>query len=69
MQNRNRKKVIELFVVPAGWFARFVGDEKIIELFNTDTLPTAFTAAANESVVLSAIQKMNPNHDVQVRSA
>ncbi len=69
MQNRNRKKVIEIFVIPAGWFARFVGDENIIDLFNTDTLPTAFTAAAAEDVVHSAIQKMNPNHDVQVRSA
>ena len=65
MRNRNRQKVIEIFVVPTGWVARFVDDEKIMKLFNTDTLPTAFTAAAKESVVLSAIQKLNPNHEVR----
>ncbi len=65
MQDRNRKNVIELFVIRTGWFARFVGDQNIIDLFGTDTLPTAFTAAADAEVVLSAIQKLNPHHEVR----
>ena len=65
MQDRNRKKVIEIFVVPSGWVARFVGDENIMKLFNTDTIPTAFTAAADVEVVHSAIQKLNPQHEVR----
>lgn len=47
-----------------GWCAQFVNDANIVELFGTDTLPTAFTAAAPFELVRSEIQKLNPNHDV-----
>jgi hypothetical protein len=45
-----------------GWMAQFVGDQKIMEAFGADTIPTAFTAQANPLTVLREIQRLNPSH-------
>ena len=65
MQNRNRKKVIEIFVVPTGWIARFVDDEKIMDAFGTDSLPLPFTAVATVEEVEQQVQKLNPHHEIR----
>jgi len=63
---RNQQQVIELFLIAnQGWFARFVNDENVVELFGTDTLPTAFTSSANFETVQAEIQSMNPQHEIR----
>lgn len=66
MTHKQHENVIEIFLnSKTGWLARFVGDRKVIELFGTDTLPTAFTAQAPVEMVEKAIQKLNPHHEVR----
>ena len=65
MQDRNRKKVIEIFLVPTGWVARFVDDRKIIDAFGTDTIPLPFTAVAPVEMVEQQVQKLNPLHEIR----
>lgn len=59
---------IVLIKTQKGWMAEYFGKdayvEKIINLFGTHILPTAFTAAAPAHQVLSAIQQLNPTADV-----
>lgn len=62
-------KKIELFLDVKGWMARFPGNEELIRLFGTDTIPTAFTPAAEPSLVKCEIQKLNPGADVVVLGA
>jgi len=57
-------KTIKLINSKQGWFARFVDDARVIALFGTDTLPTAFTEQASPMMVKSAIEKKNPEHKV-----
>jgi len=56
---------IELSKDTRSWYAKFIGDKKIVELFGTDTLPTAFTAAAKYDDVEAEIQRLNPNHTIR----
>jgi len=66
MQSSKQKNLIEIFLIAnQGWFARFVGDENIIELFGTDTLPTAFTSNACFETVSKEIQSLNPHHEIR----
>lgn len=45
-----------------GYSARFVGKlrQEIVDLFGTDTIPTAFTAAADPDKVLAFVRKSYP---------
>ena len=43
-----------------GWMAKHVNMPEIVDLFGTDTLPTAFTAAAPAKLVLAELEKRNP---------
>ena len=56
---------IELSKDTRGWYAKFIGDKKIVELFGTDTLPTAFTAAAAYDDVERELQRLNPHHTIR----
>lgn len=62
---------IVLTCTSTGWVARHSGpmSEKIIELFLTDTLPTAFTADAPAEMVRTAIQRGNPLCRVEIDQA
>jgi hypothetical protein len=51
--------LITLFNTPSGWQARFSGpvlDSIIMPAFGTDTIPTAFTAAADPRKVQRELQ-------------
>jgi hypothetical protein len=63
--NQNR---IVLTRTPLGWVATHSGPlaEKIVELFRTNTLPTAFTADAPPDMVLAAIRRGNPLCQVEI---
>lgn len=58
-------QTITLYRTPDGWMARH-SDPTIRELFGTDTLPTAFTAAASTETVLIEITRRNPTCRVTV---
>ena len=55
--------VIKLYRTEAGWMARFEGPHSVVMRagFNTDTLPTAFTAQVEAGTVLQAIAQLNPD--------
>lgn len=57
---------IELFVDNGNWMAKF-SEPEIVELFGTDTIETAFTAAASPSKVLAEITALNPDCAVMLR--
>lgn len=44
------------------WFAKFTGPHaaEILELFGTDTIPTAFKSRTPTAIVLAEVQKLNP---------
>jgi hypothetical protein len=58
---------ITLFRSDNCWAARYSGSgsERILEAFETDTLPTAFTDDAPAETVLAIMSALNP-HDVVV---
>lgn len=49
-----------------GWHATFTGPhaKEINDLFGTDTIPTAYTAAADAERVMAGIRSANPGVDV-----
>jgi CBS domain-containing protein len=51
---------IELFIFNGSWHAKH-SDHKVFELFNTFTLPTAFTATASAEEVLKRMKQLNPD--------
>ncbi len=57
-------KTIKLINSSQGWLARFINDDKVLRLFGTDTIPTAFTENASPMVVKAQIEKLNPEHKV-----
>lgn len=57
------KHTVKIFNSPKGWMARF-SDPSIMKLFNSDTLPTAFTESASPMTVLEKIKALNPDCDV-----
>lgn len=50
---------IWLYRTQQGWMAKH-NDPSIVDLFGTDTLPTAFTMHADEGEVLATIRDLNP---------
>jgi hypothetical protein len=52
------QQTITLYRTPDGWMARH-SDPTVKELFGTDTLPTAFTAAASAETVIAEISRLN----------
>jgi hypothetical protein len=64
MQNK-----IRLFRSDFCWMAEYTGPEADtwIKLFGSATIPTAYTAAAEASLVLQEIQRRNPDSEVTVR--
>lgn len=66
MQEHGR---ITLIHTETGWFARFSGQiaETIQQVFNTDTLPTAFTGSAKAGEVKRDIQIKWPRCVVEVQ--
>lgn len=63
--------MIELFRAPSGWMARHTGEDRalVVDLFGTDTLPTAFTAYADADVVVESITLLNPESQVVIKEA
>ena len=59
-------KRIELVNTEAGWIARFINDPEVLELFDTDTLPTPFGSSTGWATVLNAVKRLNPDHDVVI---
>jgi len=49
-----------------GWSAKFVNDTEILELFGTDTLPTAWTRHALGSEVKQKLQLNYPCHVISI---
>lgn len=54
---------IILIYTPRGWLAQHSGPHafEVVDLFGTDTIPTAFTAQAPSEVVAAEIRKLNPD--------
>lgn len=63
--------MITLFKTNGGWNARFSGPaaEIIWDAFGTDTIPTAFTAAADAGKVQREIQANWPDCVVRIEGA
>lgn len=58
---------IVLFRASQGWMAQYVGPHRaqVMSLFETDTVPTAFTSQARKDVVLREISRLNPTVTIQ----
>ena len=63
-----RVNVITLYRARDLWVARHSGAaaRSLVDLFNTDTLPTAYRASADAERVLLAIQALNPDWIVEL---
>lgn len=59
---------IKLYKTPSGWKAWHVGPyaARVREAFQTDILPTAFTAFAEADEVLAAMRRLNPGFEVRI---
>ena len=57
-------KKIQLINSKQGWLARFINDQKVTDLFGTDTLPTAFTEEASPMEVKREIERLNSGYEV-----
>ena len=57
-------KKIRLINSEKGWLARFIDDDDVLQLFGTDTVPTAFTEQASPMVVKAEIERLNPGYKV-----
>ena len=57
------KERIELFIHDGTWMMK-TDCPKIMGLFNTDTIPVAFTSACPAAVVENAIRKLNPDANI-----
>ena len=60
-----KTETITLVRRATGWFA-IHSDPRVTELFNTDTIATAFTERALGEVVLREIRRLNPACDVHL---
>ena len=56
-------QTIKLINSKDGWLAKFEGDEKVMRLFGTDTIPTPFNESASPMTVLNIIKERNPDHN------
>ena len=48
------------------WLAKD-SDPQVVELFGTDTLPTAYTLSATAEQVIAGLQKRNPAKSIMLR--
>jgi len=60
------KKSIEVYKNGGSWVAKFNNDPEIMDLFGTDTVPTAFTDKASADLVFTELQAANPRCNVIV---
>lgn len=60
----NGPKHIQLSVVNGQYVAKYVNDPETVRLFETDTLPTPYSASVPACEVVDAIGRMNPKHVV-----
>lgn len=51
---------IELILKPDGWYSKF-SDPSVIELFGTDTIPTAYGPTVTAATVWIEIAQRNPH--------
>lgn len=58
---------IQIHLGPQGWLATYTGPHaaEIADLFDTCTIPTAFTSQAPLPMVIGEIQSRNPGVTVQ----
>lgn len=59
----NTMETMKLFRGIDGWNVR-TDNQRTIELFGTDVLPTGFTERAEAETVLNRIKELNPDADV-----
>jgi len=57
-----KKETIEIIAGSDCWLARYPGNQEIIDLFGTDTLPTAFTPRMAKADVIARLKPLNPRH-------
>ena len=57
-------KEIKLINSKKGWLARYINDDRVMSLFGTDTISTAFTEKASPMMVKSEIERLNPEYNV-----
>lgn len=59
---------ITIWKEPTGYVVNFGGRMayEVTSLFGTNTIPTGFTAQADENEVLAAIKECNPDCDVRL---
>lgn len=65
MKQTHLPHTIKLFIDNGHWMAKF-SEPEIVELFGTDTIETAFMAAAPADRVLPEIQALNPHCIVSI---
>ena len=60
--------MIILHCINNTWLAQHTEEDrqKIVELFGTNTIPTAFTAQAPAAMVLAQIRQLNPGKTVEL---
>lgn len=58
--------MIELRLINGTWHATETGEREamILELFGTNTLPTAYTDKSDADTVLAGIRRLNPGVEV-----
>lgn len=64
--------MIQLYIGMPGecggtWIADHMGDLRVLDLFGTTIIPTAFTSAASPEFVRDQIQYLNPKKMVVLR--
>lgn len=64
-------KTIRLFTLNGLWMAEYTGDDmqRIVDLFGSNILPTAFTVKTTAEAVLKTIQELNPDATVLVAAS
>ena len=63
-QGEEKMKEIKLINSSKGWLATFTNDKRIIDLFGTDTIETAYSEKASPMFVKSEIERLNPEYIV-----
>ena len=43
---------------------QFIGDQGIVHMFGTNTIPTGFTGQSKPEVMIATMQRLNPSHVV-----
>lgn len=56
---------LTLFKANGSWLIKTT-DKEVMDLFGTDTIPTAFTSNAPVNMVKEAISRLNPNSHILI---